>query len=105
MNRLFLTDSYKVTHYKQYPPGTTNVYSYFESRGHEAPLDKIKPDVLFFGLQYILKRFLCEPLTPDEVYEASEIYGSHLGPEFFNQSGMQHIIDEHGGRFPLSIRA
>jgi len=27
-----LTDSYKATHWKQYPPKTSNVYSYFESR-------------------------------------------------------------------------
>jgi hypothetical protein len=31
-NLLLLTDSYKVTHYVQYPPGTTTVYSYFEPR-------------------------------------------------------------------------
>jgi len=32
-NILCLTDSYKVTHWPQYPPGTQTVYSYFESRG------------------------------------------------------------------------
>ncbi|EHA98688.1 Nicotinamide phosphoribosyltransferase [Heterocephalus glaber] len=31
-NILLATDSYKVTHYKQYPPNTSKVYSYFECR-------------------------------------------------------------------------
>ena len=33
MNFLLRTDSYKFTHWKQYPPGTEHVYSYLESRG------------------------------------------------------------------------
>lgn len=32
-NIILLTDSYKVSHHIQYPPKTTKVYSYFESRG------------------------------------------------------------------------
>ena len=31
------TDSYKVTHWRQYPPGTPGVYSYLESRGGQLP--------------------------------------------------------------------
>lgn len=32
-NLIIKTDSYKVTHWKQYPPGSEHVYSYYESRG------------------------------------------------------------------------
>lgn len=32
-NFILMTDSYKLTHWKQYPEGTTKVYSYLESRG------------------------------------------------------------------------
>ena len=32
-NLVLQTDSYKFTHWKQYPPGTEYVYSYLESRG------------------------------------------------------------------------
>ena len=35
-NILLLTDSYKVSHHVQYPPNTTKIYSYFESRGGES---------------------------------------------------------------------
>jgi nicotinamide phosphoribosyltransferase len=33
MNLVAATDSYKVTHFKQYPPKTTQMFSYIESRG------------------------------------------------------------------------
>ena len=32
-NIILNTDSYKVSMFKQYPAGTTGVYSYIESRG------------------------------------------------------------------------
>ena len=39
----------QVSHHKQYPSGTTIVFSYFESRGGKFP------EVCFFGLQYLIK--------------------------------------------------
>jgi hypothetical protein len=48
---------YKLTHFKQYPPGTQYVYSYFESRGGKWT------DVVFFGLQYFMKRYLSGPVS------------------------------------------
>lgn len=51
-----LTDSYKLSHFKQYPPGTQYVYSYFESRGGKFD------EVTFFGLQYFIKRYLSGPV-------------------------------------------
>ncbi len=44
-NFILNTDSYKASHYLQYPDGTEKVYSYIESRGGE--YDKL----VFFGLQ------------------------------------------------------
>ena len=57
-NIILLTDSYKLTHYKQYPPGSEIVYSYFESRGG------VWDEVCFFGLQYFIKRYLTGPVSP-----------------------------------------
>jgi len=51
-----LTDTYKLSHYYQYPKGTQQIYSYMESRGGE--YDKI----VFFGLQYYLKALKEIPL-------------------------------------------
>ncbi len=39
----------QVSHHLQYPPGTTLVHSYFESRGG------LFSETVAFGLQYILK--------------------------------------------------
>ncbi|KAG9345869.1 hypothetical protein JZ751_009025 [Albula glossodonta] len=53
-NILLATDSYKVTHYKQYPPNTSKVYSYFECREKKTDptkTRKVKYDkTVFYGL-------------------------------------------------------
>ena len=45
-NILFDTDSYKLSHFSQYPEGTEYVSSYIEPRRPWGQIDK----VLFFGL-------------------------------------------------------
>ena len=65
-NILLLTDSYKVSHWRQYPPGTTTVYSYFESRGGKYD------EVCFFGLQYFLKRYLSGVVVTKEKIDEAE---------------------------------
>ena len=56
-NIIMMTDSYKLSHFKQYPPNTEFVYSYFESRGG------LYPECCFFGLQYFIKRYLTGPVS------------------------------------------
>ena len=50
MNLLTRVDFYKGSHFQQYPPGMTKLYSYVETRagGRE-------PYIIFFGLQALLK--------------------------------------------------
>ncbi len=100
-NILLLTDSYKVTHWRQYPPGTEKVYSYFESRGGKYP------EVLFFGLQYMLKKHLEGVVVTQETIDTAEmIVEKHLGNKsLFNREGWEYILREHGGRLPISIKA
>ena len=100
-NILLLTDSYKVTHYRQYMAGTETVYSYFESRG--GAFD----ETVFFGLQYYLKKYLTGAIvTPAKIDAAETIYGMHFNDAgMFNRGGWEHIVKQHGGRFPVSIRA
>lgn len=54
--------SLQVTHYKQYPPNTSKVYSYFECREKRTDPSKsrkVKYDkTVFYGLQYILNKYL-----------------------------------------------
>ncbi|XP_076469668.1 nicotinamide phosphoribosyltransferase-like [Babylonia areolata] len=99
-NILLLTDSYKVTHHYQYPQNTTVVSSYFESRGGKFS------STVFFGLQYILKRFLTGPIiTKEKIQEAKELYEAHFHKDVFNEEGWTYILEHHRGYLPLRIKA
>jgi len=91
------TDSYKASHWLQYPPGTTHAFSYIESRGGE------HERTLFFGLQYILKEYFCKPVRAEDVVLAAEVCAAHGVP--FNRDDWMHVVDAHQGRLPLRIRA
>ena len=72
----------------QYPPNTTTVYSYFESRGGKFP------HTVFFGLQYILKRWLTgQVITLAKIHEAKELYKNHFGQDLFNEEGWKYILE------------
>ena len=96
-NIILNTDSYKVSMFKQYPAGTTGVYSYIESRGGR--YDR----TVFFGLQAFIKEFLLEPISQGDIDIADEILTAHGEP--FNRAGWQYILDKHNGYLPVVIRA
>jgi len=96
-NLILNTDSYKVSMFKQYPAGTTGVYSYIESRGGR--YDR----TVFFGLQAFIKEYLLEPITQGDIDIADEILTAHGEP--FNRAGWQYILDKHNGYLPVVIRA
>ncbi|XP_063597278.1 nicotinamide phosphoribosyltransferase-like [Penaeus indicus] len=100
-NVILLADCYKTSHHKAYPPGTSSLYAYFESRGGRFPY------TVFFGLQYILKRWLCGPvITKEMVQEAKEVMGTVFKrDDVFNEDGWNYILERHGGRIPVRIRA
>jgi len=99
-NIILLADSYKVSHYCMYPPGTTIVYSYFESRGGKFP------STVFFGLQYLLKRYcLGQVISAKKIQEAKEFFKLHLRNDYFNEEGWNHILKKHNGHLPLRITA
>ena len=97
INPILNVDSYKVSHYLQYPPGTEYVSSYVESRG--GPFH----ETLFFGLQAFLRQYLAMPVTAEHIVEAEALLTAHGLP--FNRSGWEYIVKVHGGRLPLEIRA
>ncbi|CAN5270440.1 nicotinate phosphoribosyltransferase [soil metagenome] len=99
INRIIDTDSYKASHWLQYPPKTTLVHSYLESRGSERDWR----ETVFFGLQYVLKRYFLEKFTQAMVEEANEVITKHGEP--FNYEGWTSLIKKHGGRMPLRVRA
>lgn len=100
-NILLLTDSYKATHWKQYPEGTKTVYSYLESR-KGGKFNK----TVFFGLQYFVKQYLeGRVVTREKIDEADAFFAKHLGPGLFNKAGWEHILEKHNGCLPVRIKA
>lgn len=97
-NLILATDSYKASHYLQYPTGTQYINSYIEPR-----YSAIAEHVVHFGLQIFLKEYLSKPFTQDDIEEAQEIFEAHGEP--FNRAGWQYILDKHGGYIPVKITA
>ena len=96
-NLILNTDSYKTSMFKQYPAGTTGVYSYIESRGGRYD------ETVFFGLQAFIKEYLLKPITQADIDIAEEILTAHGEP--FNRAGWEYILRTHKGFLPLVIRA
>lgn len=97
LNLILNTDSYKTSHYCQYPNGTQYVSSYIESRGGEFA------DTLVFGLQAFIRQYLCRPISLDDINEAEAILSAHGVP--FNRDGWEYILNSHKGFLPIEIQA
>lgn len=100
-NILLLTDSYKISHWRQYPPGTEKVFAFFESRGGDSST------MTFFGLQAIIRQYLEGVVVTEEKIEtAKRILRMHFGSDtIFNEEGWRYILNVHGGRLPVRICA
>lgn len=96
------TDSYKFSHFKQYPPETKHISSYIESRGNAFPFVHPNPEVVHFGLQMFLPK-LQERITKEKVDFAESIATAH-GLDF-NRMGWMDIVHKHNGILPISIQA
>ncbi len=108
MNPLLYTDGYKVDHRRQYPEGTTLVYSNWTPR--KSRIEAID-EIVFFGLQYFIKKYIIEDFNTnffgkpkDEIAKKySRRINNYLGP---NAVGIKHIEDLHDlGYLPMVIKA
>lgn len=100
-NLLLLADAYKYSHYKLYTPGTSKIYSYLESRGG------LFPETVFYGLQYYLKEYLeGQAFTRQDVDEAEAVMNGVFGrKDVFRRENFDYILEKHGGRLPVRIKA
>lgn len=101
-NIILMTDSYKVTHWPQYPPKTTYNKAYLESRGGRFL------STMFYELQYILKRYMTGPVvTHKRIDEAKKIFKEHFfgNGDLFNETAWRNIVEKHGGNLPVLIKA
>lgn len=90
------TDSYKASHWLQYPPNTEYLSYYIEARRSEF-------DVVVFGLQAFIKSYLLQPISMDDINEAEATITAHGLP--FHREGWQRLIEKHQGYLPLKIEA
>ena len=98
LNNLILnSDSYKYSQFNQYPAGTEYVYSYIESRGGSWD------STVYFGLQAFIKQYLTTPITQKNIDDAEAIITAHGEP--FNREGWEYILNELGGKLPISIKS
>src|SRR4051812_12503715 len=100
-NIILLADAYKYSHHKLYIPGTEYIYSYMESRGGKFE------ETVFYGLQYLLMEYLQGAvITKEKIDEAEaallEVFGRN---DIFDRSKFEYIIEKHGGRLPVRIKA
>ncbi len=101
-NLILMSDSYKYSHPYQYPPKTTYAHNYLESRGgNESTF--LLPYTKFFGLQYIIKRYLSIKITNEMIKEAEETLLLHGVP--FEREAWEIIVNEYDGYIPIKIRA
>jgi len=100
-NLILLADAYKYAHHKFYYPGTTQIYSYLESRGGWFD------ETIFFGLQYFLKEYLQgQAFTQQDIDEADGFLQQVFGrDDVFNRAKFQYILDKYNGHLPIKIKA
>ena len=100
-NLILLADAYKYAHHKFYYPGTTQSYSYLESRGG------MFDETIFFGLQYFLKEYLQGPaFTQQDLDDADGFLQQVFGrDDVFDKAKFQYILDKYNGHLPVKIKA
>ncbi|UFS95894.1 nicotinate phosphoribosyltransferase [Nocardia huaxiensis] len=104
---LFLTDAYKLDHRRQYPPGTTRVYSNLTHRASRIPG---VGQVVHFGLQAFIQDVLTDAFGRFFAADVEQVCAEYerrvtavVGP---NVIGSEHIRALHAlGYLPLSIRS
>jgi nicotinamide phosphoribosyltransferase len=97
-NIILATDSYKHSHYLQYPPEAAIISAYVESRTND-----FTDRLVFVGLQPYLIDLLGKPVSKADIEEGETICAAHGVP--FNREGWDAILTDHGGYLPVEIKA
>ncbi len=113
-NPLFAIDFYKVDHRRQYPKGTTEIYSNFTPRYVKechSLLHDFDNQVVVFGIQsfvisYLVKQWECFFFNEDKeivIEEYRDVIQTALGIDYFNCSHLEALHDL--GYLPIRIKA
>lgn len=96
-NICLATDSYKVSHWMQFPEGMNRSFYYVESRGGE--YDATVMD----GVKHLLS-IVERGVTKRQVEKANRYWKLHFGQEIFNYDGWMSIVNDLKGKLPIRIR-
>lgn len=105
-------DFYKVDHARQYPEGTSMVYSNLTARGTHRPEDETVGGTIFFGLQYLIKEYLFRQWNAtffnrprrDVLKEYQRVLDNALGGN--NKAAVTRMGELHENQFlPLCVKA
>ncbi len=113
-NPLFAIDFYKVDHRRQYPEGTTEIYSNFTPRyvkQNHSLLSDFDNQVVVFGIQSFIKDYLSEQWKwlffqrdkRNVIDEYKDLVQTALGIEDFDCSHLEALHDL--GYLPIRIKA
>lgn len=113
MNSMLLTDGYKLDHRRQYPKGTSLVYSTWIPRNMEYMSDKLGTEInqcVAFGFQYFIKKVLIEGFyknffrrDKNKVVAEYQKFIDDFMPN--NTIGTKHIEELHDlGYLPIEIK-
>jgi nicotinic acid phosphoribosyltransferase len=102
-----LTDSYKASHYEQYPDATRMVaYGEFR-RGYDG--DTVDQRIVWFGFRYVLEHFIERRWTKEDVDLADRFYKTHQAPLYSPYPYPRHLflkfIEENDGYMPVRVQA
>lgn len=96
------TDSYKAgAHYDLYPKDTEHIYSYLTVRG----ANHGHTSVQFLGTRYLCRLLEGQVVTQDNINMMTHLMKEHMLTGGFNKTGWEYILNEHGGKLPIRIKA
>ena len=95
-NLALMTDSYKCSHWLQFPKDTKKLFYYAESRSENK-------NILFFGLQAIIKEYFIQVPTLEHIEFAKLFWDKHGFKGYFNYEGWKKISEI--GYLPIEIKA
>lgn len=100
-----LTDSYKATHYLQYPKAQKMVcYGEFRAGYNK---DKVDTRIVSYGLRYFIEQYVSKRWTLEDVERADVFYRTHMAPTYsafpFPKALFEKFVRENDGYFPVKV--
>lgn len=93
------TDSYKFSHPFAYKPGIRAMVSYGCARIDDSEI------IVPFGIQILLKKYLREAITMDDINIAEQFSIKHFGRKLFSRESWEKVVKVYSGKIPLVIRS